>query len=41
MGVISWRGATMAILGTTIAFAQRDIKKGLAYFTMSQLGYRC
>jgi NAD(P)H-quinone oxidoreductase subunit 5 len=31
--------ATTTILGTTIALAQRDIKKGLAYFTMFQLGY--
>jgi NAD(P)H-quinone oxidoreductase subunit 5 len=28
MGVISWIGVAMALLGATIALAQRDIKKG-------------
>nr|YP_010463854.1 NADH dehydrogenase subunit 5 [Anemia phyllitidis]UUL71120.1 NADH dehydrogenase subunit 5 [Anemia phyllitidis] len=38
-GVISWIGGITALLGATIALAQKDIKKGLAYSTMSQLGY--
>jgi NAD(P)H-quinone oxidoreductase subunit 5 len=38
-GVISWTGATTALLGATIALAQKDIKKGLVYSTMFQLGY--
>ena len=39
MTVIAWTGATTAFLGATIALTQNDIKKGLAYSTMSQLGY--
>nr|YP_009531805.1 subunit 5 of NADH-plastoquinone oxidoreductase [Leiosporoceros dussii]AXZ70890.1 subunit 5 of NADH-plastoquinone oxidoreductase [Leiosporoceros dussii] len=39
MSVISWTGAITASLGATIAFAQKDLKRGLAYSTMSQLGY--
>nr|AXX76444.1 NADH-plastoquinone oxidoreductase subunit 5 [Dipteris conjugata] len=39
MNVISWIGGITALLGATIALAQKDIKKGLAYSTMSQLGY--
>ena len=39
MNVISWIGAITALLGATIALAQKDLKKGLAYSTMSQLGY--
>jgi NAD(P)H-quinone oxidoreductase subunit 5 len=39
MGVISWTGAATALLGATIALAQRFIIKGLAYFTMSELAY--
>nr|YP_010399942.1 NADH dehydrogenase subunit F [Nowellia curvifolia]UQM88708.1 NADH dehydrogenase subunit F [Nowellia curvifolia] len=39
MGIISWVGATTAILGAIIAVTQKDLKKGLAYSTMSQLGY--
>nr|QWW93068.1 NADH dehydrogenase subunit 5 [Cyathodium smaragdinum] len=37
--VISWTGVITALLGATIALAQTDLKKGLAYSTMSQLGY--
>ena len=39
MNVISWIGGITALLGSTLALAQRDLKKGLAYSTMSQLGY--
>lgn len=39
MTVISWTGAFTAFLGASIAITQNDIKKGLAYSTMSQLGY--
>jgi len=39
MTVIAWTGATTAFLGASIATTQNDIKKGLAYSTISQLGY--
>nr|AJB98524.1 NADH dehydrogenase subunit 5 [Helminthostachys zeylanica] len=39
MDLISWVGAITALLGATTAIAQKDLKKGLAYSTMSQLGY--
>ena len=39
MVVISYIGAITAILGSTIAVAQYDIKRVLAYSTISQLGY--
>jgi len=39
MNVIAWVGASTAFIGATIALTQNDIKKGLAYSTMSQLGY--
>ncbi|HHP7230630.1 MAG TPA: NAD(P)H-quinone oxidoreductase subunit 5 [Xenococcaceae cyanobacterium] len=39
MDIIAWTGAFTAFLGATIALTQNDIKKGLAYSTMSQLGY--
>lgn len=37
--VIAYIGAITAILGSTIAVAQYDIKRVLAYSTISQLGY--
>ena len=37
--VIAWTGAATAIFAATIAIAQTDIKKVLAYSTVSQLGY--
>nr|YP_010969939.1 NADH-plastoquinone oxidoreductase subunit 5 [Pteris ensiformis]WNR49152.1 NADH-plastoquinone oxidoreductase subunit 5 [Pteris ensiformis] len=39
MCVISWVGGATALLGATLAISQRDLKRGLAYSTMSQLGY--
>jgi len=37
--VIAWTGGITAIFAATIAIAQTDIKKVLAYSTVSQLGY--
>ena len=37
--VVAWVGALTAFLAATIAIAQTDIKKVLAYSTVSQLGY--
>jgi len=37
--VIAYVGATTAFIAATIAVAQNDIKKVLAYSTISQLGY--
>ena len=39
MDLVAWTGGCTAFLGATIALAQRDLKRGLAYSTMSQLGY--
>lgn len=39
MNFIAIIGILTAFLGATIAIAQKDLKKGLAYSTMSQLGY--
>nr|YP_010308046.1 NADH-plastoquinone oxidoreductase subunit 5 [Microlepia speluncae]ULU27974.1 NADH-plastoquinone oxidoreductase subunit 5 [Microlepia speluncae] len=39
MQAIAWVGGVTALLGATLALYQEDIKKGLAYSTMSQLGY--
>lgn len=37
--VITWVGAITAIFGSMVAVAQNDIKRILAYSTVSQLGY--
>ena len=37
--VIAWTGAATAIFAAIVAIAQTDIKKVLAYSTISQLGY--
>nr|YP_010927403.1 NADH dehydrogenase subunit F [Cuphea curiosa]WKK46297.1 NADH dehydrogenase subunit F [Cuphea curiosa] len=39
MNFISLIGIITVLLGTTLALAQKDIKRSLAYSTMSQLGY--
>lgn len=39
MNLISLIGIITILLGATLALAQKDIKKSLAYSTMSQLGY--
>ncbi|KAL3808808.1 hypothetical protein ACJIZ3_000212 [Penstemon smallii] len=39
MNFISLIGIITVLLGATLALAQKDIKRGLAYSTMSQLGY--
>ena len=39
LGVVAIVGVTTAFLAATIALAQNDIKKVLAYSTVSQLGY--
>src|SRR5262249_57175007 len=39
MFVVALTGALTAVFAATIAFAQTDIKKVLAYSTVSQLGY--
>ncbi len=39
MTLVAWIGALTAVLAATIGLAQNDIKKVLAYSTVSQLGY--
>jgi NADH-quinone oxidoreductase subunit L len=39
MSVVAWVGALTALFAATIGLFQRDIKKVLAYSTVSQLGY--
>jgi len=39
MQIIAYTGAITAVLGATIALVQYDIKKALAYSTISQLGF--
>nr|NP_683848.1 NADH dehydrogenase subunit 5 [Chaetosphaeridium globosum]Q8M9U5.1 RecName: Full=NAD(P)H-quinone oxidoreductase subunit 5, chloroplastic; AltName: Full=NAD(P)H dehydrogenase subunit 5; AltName: Full=NADH-plastoquinone oxidoreductase subunit 5 [Chaetosphaeridium globosum]AAM96519.1 subunit 5 of NADH-plastoquinone oxidoreductase [Chaetosphaeridium globosum] len=39
MILIAFTGAITALLGACLAVAQTDLKRGLAYSTMSQLGY--
>ncbi len=39
MQIIAWTGGITALLAGTVAVVQNDIKKVLAYSTLSQLGY--
>nr|YP_009427522.1 NADH-plastoquinone oxidoreductase subunit 5 [Stegnogramma sagittifolia]ASU96145.1 NADH-plastoquinone oxidoreductase subunit 5 [Stegnogramma sagittifolia] len=39
MYTTSWVGGVTTLPGATLALAQKDLKRGLAYSTMSQLGY--
>ncbi|MDE2125331.1 MAG: NADH-quinone oxidoreductase subunit L [Armatimonadetes bacterium] len=39
MQIVGWIGLATAVLGATIGLVQNDIKKVLAYSTISQLGY--
>ena len=39
MGVVAWIGAITAVFAATIALVQTDIKRIIAYSTISQLGY--
>ncbi len=39
MNLIAWTGGLTALMAALIAVAQRDIKRILAYSTLSQLGY--
>jgi NADH-quinone oxidoreductase subunit L len=39
MTVVAWVGATTALLAATVGLVQPDIKRVLAYSTISQLGY--
>ncbi|ESW23945.1 hypothetical protein PHAVU_004G089500 [Phaseolus vulgaris] len=39
MNIVAFTGLITVILGATLAISQKDIKKILAYSTMSQLGY--
>lgn len=39
LAVVAWLGAFTALLAASIAVAQRDIKRILAYSTVSQLGF--
>jgi NADH-quinone oxidoreductase subunit L len=39
LAAVAWVGAFTALFAATIGFAQRDLKKVLAYSTISQLGF--
>ncbi len=39
LAVVAWMGGITAFLAAALAFVQHDIKKVLAYSTLSQLGY--
>ena len=39
MTVVAWVGGVTALLAGTVAIVQPDIKRVLAYSTISQLGY--
>jgi len=39
MGVVAWVGGLTAVFAATIALVQNDIKRVIAYSTISQLGY--
>ena len=39
LAIVAWVGAVTALMAAMLACAQNDIKRVLAYSTVSQLGY--